>query len=75
MYTLVLSAVVTVNRMLVLYKAKRERENEIRIRQKVSGESAQVAQHKARNYFHRIKGMVQRFITIISYDGNLLYIP
>jgi hypothetical protein len=57
--------------MLVLYKAKRERENEIRIRQEVSGENAQVAQRKARSHFHRVKGIMQRFMIIISYDGNL----
>jgi hypothetical protein len=58
MYTLVLFAVVIMNRILVLYKAKRERKDEIRIRQKINGENAQVAQYKARSHFHRIKEMV-----------------
>jgi hypothetical protein len=57
--------------MLVLYKTKRKRENEIRIRQKVSGENAQVAQRKTRSHFHRVKEIMQQFMTIISYDGNL----
>jgi hypothetical protein len=41
-----------VNRMLVLYKAKRKQENEIQIWQKISGENAQIAQRKTRSYFH-----------------------
>jgi hypothetical protein len=51
-YTLILSAVITINRILMLYKAKRKRKTEIRIRQEVSGENAQIAQRKACSYFH-----------------------
>jgi hypothetical protein len=42
----------------MLYKAKREQENEIRIRQKINGENAQVAQHKARSHFHQVKEII-----------------
>jgi hypothetical protein len=70
-YTPVLSAVITVNRILVLYKAKRERKDEIWIWQEVNSENAQIAQRKARSHFHQVKEIMQRFMIIISYDGNL----
>jgi hypothetical protein len=69
-YTPVLSAIVTVARMLVLYKAKQGREKEIENRIRASGESEQDARRKARGHFDRVQEMVQRFMTIIAYDGR-----
>jgi hypothetical protein len=69
-YTSVLSAVVTVARMLVLYKAKRAREHEVRRRRQAAGESEAEARRRARSHFDRVREMVQRFMTIIAYDGR-----
>ena len=69
-YTPVLSAVVTVARMFVLYKAKRAREAEIRRRRYAAGESEAQARQRARSHFDRVREMVRRFMTIIAYDGR-----
>ncbi|KAK4117986.1 hypothetical protein N657DRAFT_638369, partial [Parathielavia appendiculata] len=69
-YTPVLSAIVTVARMLVLYKAKRARDEEIRRRQRFAGESKAKARERARSHFDRVREMVQRFMTIVAFDGQ-----
>ncbi|KAK4118307.1 hypothetical protein N657DRAFT_694486 [Parathielavia appendiculata] len=65
-YTPVLSAIVTVARMLVLHKAKRARHEEIRRRRRFAGESKAKARERARSHFDRVREMVQRFMTIFS---------
>lgn len=69
-YTPRLSAIVTVARMLVLYKAVQDRRIYIKQRRQTTGESEQEASRKAQNHFNRVKGMVQKFMTIIAYDGQ-----
>ncbi|KAK4170629.1 hypothetical protein QBC36DRAFT_226075, partial [Triangularia setosa] len=68
-YTPRLSAIVTVARMLVLYKAKQERDDEIEQR-RAEGETQQEAQQNARSHFDRVREMVQRFMTIVAFDGQ-----
>ncbi|KAL2015345.1 hypothetical protein VTK56DRAFT_5777 [Thermocarpiscus australiensis] len=69
-YTPVLSAIVTVARMLVLYKAKGAREAEVQRRRRAAGESEAEARRRARSHFDRVREMAQRFMTIVAYDGR-----
>src|SRR4029434_3036764 len=62
--------VVRVARMWVLYKARRARQAEIRLRQSVAGESEAVARRRARSHFDRVRDMVQGFMTIVAFDGR-----
>ncbi|KAK4182230.1 hypothetical protein QBC35DRAFT_510368 [Podospora australis] len=68
-YTSRLSAIVTVARMLVLYKAKQERDDEVEQR-RAAGETQQEARRNARSHFDRVREMIQRFMTIVAFDGQ-----
>ncbi|KAL8300987.1 hypothetical protein RB593_003818 [Gaeumannomyces tritici] len=65
-----LSAVVTVTRMLVLYRAHRDREDEVRRRREERGEGEEEAKRNAVGHFPRVQEMVRRFMTIVAYDGR-----
>ncbi|KAK4220455.1 hypothetical protein QBC38DRAFT_527612, partial [Podospora fimiseda] len=69
-YTPRLSAIVTVAWMLVLYKAKQDRDQEVERRQKVEGETEQEARRQVRTHFDRVREMVQWFMTIVAFDGQ-----
>ncbi|KAJ1673709.1 hypothetical protein EV182_004712, partial [Spiromyces aspiralis] len=69
-YTPVLSAIVTVARMLVLYQAKRARDEEVRNWRQLTGESEAKVRDRARSHFDRVREMVQRFMTIVAFNGQ-----
>jgi hypothetical protein len=69
-YTPKLSAVVTVARMVVLYTAYRQRQEEIENRQAAASETREQASKHARTHFDRVRAMVQRFMTIIAFQGQ-----
>jgi len=68
-YTPRLSAIIIVARILVLYKAKQERDDEVEQRQ-AAGETQQEARRNARSHFDRVRKMIQRFMTIVAFNGQ-----
>jgi hypothetical protein len=69
-YTPRLSAVVTVARMLVLYRAHCQRREDIGRRQERYKESKAMAEARATSHFDRVQAMVDRFMTIVSHGGQ-----
>jgi hypothetical protein len=68
-YTPQLSAIVTVAHMFVLFKATQDRRAHIEQRRQATGESEQEAGRKTQGHFHRVRRMVQKFMTIVEYNG------
>ena len=68
-YTQVLSGIITVSRMLVIHHSHRERTRAIQ-RYRDHGYSDDDARQKARSHFEVVQEMVQRFMTLTTYDGK-----
>ena len=69
-YTPKISAIVTVARMLVLYQAKREREDEVARLMEQDAWSREDAEEQAPSHFELVKKMANRFMTLTSHGGN-----
>jgi hypothetical protein len=54
--------------MLVLYKAKQAREEEVERIRYICGIDKSVARQKARSHFNQVTGMMHRFIIIVAYN-------
>ncbi|KAK5263115.1 hypothetical protein LTR96_011463, partial [Exophiala xenobiotica] len=68
-YTPVISAIVTVARMLVIYQAKQTRDTAVQ-RFRDSGMEEEEAEEKAPSHFSLVQEMVQRFMTMVSWEGQ-----
>ncbi|KAJ1679990.1 hypothetical protein EV182_000911 [Spiromyces aspiralis] len=72
LYMPILSVIVTVARMLVLYKAKRARDDEVWNWWQLTGESEAKAWEWACSHFDWVRDMVWQFMMIIAFNGQLL---
>ncbi|KAK5011345.1 hypothetical protein LTR28_003772, partial [Elasticomyces elasticus] len=68
-YTPVLSAIITVAKMLVIYQAKRTRHRAIQ-QLRDSGMETEDAERKAPSHFSLVQEMVHRFMTMVSWGGS-----
>ena len=68
-YTPIISAIVTVARMLVISQAKHIRQNEIQ-QLRDEGQSAEEAEEQAVSHFELVQNMVPRFMTMVEWDGK-----
>ena len=69
-YTPTISAIVTVARMLVLYKASKARKERVAEIMEKEGFNKEDADEQAPSYFDLVKEMANRFMTLTSYGGN-----
>ena len=69
-YTPIISAIVTVTKILVLYKASKARKKHIAEIIKKEGFSKEDIDKQIPNYFNLVKEMANRFIILISYRSN-----
>lgn len=68
-YTPIISAIVTVARMLVIYQAKCVRHHQVQ-QLREDGQSADEADEQATSHFELVQGMVQRFMTMVEWGGK-----
>lgn len=68
-YTPVISAIVTVARMLVIYQAKQTRDTAVQQLRNSDIEEDE-AEEKAPSHFSLVQEMVQRFMTMVSWEGQ-----
>ena len=69
-YTLKISAVITVTKMLMLYQTKREQKNEMIWLMKQNAWSRKNAEKQASSHFELIKKMINCFMILTSHDRN-----
>ena len=69
-YTPTISAIVTVARMLVLYKASKARKERVAEIMEKEGFSKEDADEQAPSHFDLVKEMANGFMTLTSYGGN-----